>query len=373
MRWKRNLTLVAVTLLLLLWLVSLRPEWVERIYSETVYPLLFAVLAGLTGWFPFSLAECLLLLAGLSLPAYLGWRGLQLVRKDPSRRSVVGRALQDLVLFGSFIAALGYGLWGLNYGRVPLSRRLDWQSPPTRPQELIPLLIPLVRQSVDLTNQAFRVCCSSQSIPSVPGVPLGELNSALNRGLGKAVRTLGLEAPSLTSNQVKPLIASEVMSYLGLAGFYFPWTGEANFNGDMLPLEAVHSMAHEKAHQIGFAREDEANFMGFLACLLSGNPYARYSGYAFSTRQLLALLRRVDREAWKESASALDPGVLQDQAAVREFWRPYEGPTQQMAQAVNNAHLRFNRVPGGILSYNRSVQLILELAASRGNSLEILN
>ena len=33
------------------------------------------------------------------------------------------------------------------------------------------------------------------------------------------------------------------------------------------------------AHQRGIAREDEANFIAFLVCMASDDPYIRYSGY----------------------------------------------------------------------------------------------
>ncbi len=179
----------------------------------------------------------------------------------------------------------------------------------------------------------------------------------------------GVGNPLLRSARAKPLASSFLMNYLGLAGFYFPWTGEANFNRQMPLLETVHSMAHEKAHQVGFAREDEANFIGFLSCIQSETDFARYSGYLFANRQLLGLLRRVDRDAWREIAARLNPGIVRDQAAIRDYWRRFEGRSQEVTRALNNAHLRLNRVPGGVLSYDRSVELILQLAAQNGNSL----
>ena len=74
------------------------------------------------------------------------------------------------------------------------------------------------------------------------------------------------------------------MSRLGLSGFYMPFTGEPNFNDAQPDFDLPYVIAHEKAHQRGFAREDEANFIAFLVCVNSTDPYLRYSGYLNALR-----------------------------------------------------------------------------------------
>ena len=46
-----------------------------------------------------------------------------------------------------------------------------------------------------------------------------------------------------------------LFSALGIAGLYFPFTGEAIVNGDDLPDTLPFTICHELAHQAGFARE----------------------------------------------------------------------------------------------------------------------
>jgi hypothetical protein len=125
-------------------------------------------------------------------------------------------------------------------------------------------------------------------------------------------------------------------------------------------------MAHEMSHQRGFAREDEANFAGYLAASLASEPYPRYSAYVFAQRQLLSALARYDRDRASELAALRLPGVQRDIRAAVEYWARFEGATSRATRSMNDAYLRANRVPGGILSYNRSVELLVAYARSRG-------
>ncbi|MEC7901004.1 MAG: DUF3810 family protein, partial [Acidobacteriota bacterium] len=54
---------------------------------------------------------------------------------------------------------------------------------------------------------------------------------------------------------------------------------------------------------------------------------------------------------------------------AEEHWQQFEGHASRTTRSMNNAYLRTNRVPGGILSYNRSVKLLIGYARSRGGRL----
>ena len=73
------------------------------------------------------------------------------------------------------------------------------------------------------------------------------------------------------------MLFSELMSYADIAGMYFPFTVESNINTDGPFFTIPATMGHEMAHQCGFMREDEANFIGYLACRKSDSPEFRYS------------------------------------------------------------------------------------------------
>ena len=158
------------------------------------------------------------------------------------------------------------------------------------------------------------------------------------------------------------------MSEIGLAGFYSPWTGEANFNPDLPPCQLPHIVAHEKAHQRGVANEAEANFLGYLACVYSDDPYVRYSGLLFAQRQLIIELLLRDRPRGEALLKQRLPGVQRDVNEMKAFWNRYEGRAHSVSLAVNNAYLRANGVEGGLMSYALSARLLVMYARHNAGS-----
>ena len=123
------------------------------------------------------------------------------------------------------------------------------------------------------------------------------------------------------------------------------------------------------AHRRGFAREDEANFAGFVVAASAENAYSRYSAYVFAQRQLLLTLARSDRGRVEELLERRSPGVQRDIDAAHEYWSQFRGPATRIARSFNDAYLRTHRVPGGVLSYRRSVELLIAYSRSRGGRL----
>ena len=67
----------------------------------------------------------------------------------------------------------------------------------------------------------------------------------------------------------KPLINPRLLSVQQLTGIYSPFTIEANYNSEIPGYNIPHTICHELSHLQGYMREDEANFIGYLACTSS--------------------------------------------------------------------------------------------------------
>jgi hypothetical protein len=158
------------------------------------------------------------------------------------------------------------------------------------------------------------------------------------------------------------------MNHLRLTGYYFPFTGEANFNRLQPASSLPHTVAHEHAHQRGIALEDEANFIGYLACAMSDDPYARYSGYLFAQRQLLSELAARDMARAQALVARRLPGVQRDVDFVRTFWQQYEGRAARLNEAVNDRYLRAQGERRGVASYAASRSLIVLFARHNGGT-----
>ena len=116
---------------------------------------------------------------------------------------------------------------------------------------------------------------------------------------------------------------------LGWAGLYtaqektgvtVALTGEAAVNPDIPGYALPFAMAHEMAHRLCIAREDEADFSAFLACAENESVEYQYSGYFMAYRICRAALLSVDEAA----AAAIDEGVCpelaQDLEALGDFF-----------------------------------------------------
>jgi hypothetical protein len=260
---------------------------------------------------------------------------------------------------------LFYLLWGFNYARPPLEERMGWDSDNIRAEEIAAL----AEELVEATNFAYTTLRGSEDggTPTVPPTEWKGMEEALASGWATAGPIVGpFPLWDFGYGRPKPLFASRVVDYLGITGFYFPWTGEANFNSGVPAVTLPHAIAHETAHQRAFARESESNFVAFLVAAAADDDFSRYSAYLFAQRQLLNAMAGADRDGAIALARQRFPGVQRDVDAISEYWAQFEGPAREAARKVNDAHLRTNRVPGGVLNYGRSVELLVAYSRSRG-------
>ena len=155
------------------------------------------------------------------------------------------------------------------------------------------------------------------------------------------------------------LMASEGMSWAGICGIFMPFTAEANVNTHQPSLLLLSSAAHENAHSLGFAREDEANFIAYLACISSEDSSIRYSG------AMLALINCGNAlyKSAPDKAAALretySDAVIRDIAAYNQYWEGYEGEVEEAFDSINDSYLKFNLQENGVKSYGMMVDLML--------------
>lgn len=106
-------------------------------------------------------------------------------------------------------------------------------------------------------------------------------------------------------------------------------------------------------------REDEANFIGYLACINSDKGVFRYSGYLTGWVYAGNALARQDMESYRELYSSLKPEVIKDLRDNSQFWDQYEGKVAEVANQVNDTYLKLNDQKEGVKTYGRMVDLML--------------
>jgi len=329
------------------------PAEVERLFSRALYPRLGGRLGHAAGLLPFSLAEVLVLAAVLLLPALAVRAIVRVARGRDRAKALLVRTGADALLY----TGAGYGLfvllWGFNYSRLPLATSAGMPVRPAPPSELAELATALVLA----TNEA-RVGLAEDERGALRIVDgFGGVAARAARGYA----ALGTNQPLFPAPSVrpKPVFLSSLLSRVGITGIYFPFTGEPNLNTTVPDSALPFSTAHELAHQQGFAREDEANFVGYLACRRHPDPDFRYSGLLAASHYAIVALHQADAPAAAKVLAERSAAVLRDEAALREWADRYRGPATEMGDRVNDAYLRTQGQKDGVRSYGRMVDLLL--------------
>jgi hypothetical protein len=152
------------------------------------------------------------------------------------------------------------------------------------------------------------------------------------------------------------------MCYLQISGIYPYISPEAVVNIKTPVSELPHTICHEMAHQRGIAREDEANYVGYLAAVNNPDPLFQYSGYSQALSYCLSALYRASSTAYDQIRPRINVGILRDMSIAGNFWRSFEQKNElpaKISTAVNDTYLQIQNIPDGTRSYGRMVDLLL--------------
>ena len=404
-RLKRLWLLVPGALALALtWLAQLSPTVTEMVYARGIYPWLSSIWGFLPSLVSWSVAQWVVVAALAFCAGWLVFYIVALVRGRGKRGLVLWKALTTMaaaVSVGYCIFAL---MCGLNYYRLTFAEDAGFELRESSTEELVALCENLatsmneereaVASAVSLSHNGVIHNAENAVNGEVEGadesLPDSTLDNtdayaaipdefALAQGGFEAyaveavedMRSLAETYPALYRplySPPKPVLFSELMSYADIAGMYFPFTVESNINVDGPFFTIPATMGHELAHQCGFMREDEANFIGYLSCKQSADPLTRYSGYSLAYDYALSALIRTDREAAVAVNDTLSKAVRADRVARAEYLKQFEGPVAEASNAANNAYLKANQQTDGTRSYGRMVDLLLAEARQEAKS-----
>lgn len=340
--------------------------WAEW-YAQSVYPALSSVVGFLPSPVEFSVAEWFVALFVLPCLGYLGYYVRTFVVSKGERAMVVYRGAMGVLAICCTMYFAFTALCGLNYHRYTFASytRYDIEQADADPQQRQEELVQL---TASLADELGEVRTQLGDDVDIYVVESGEFEHYAQESV-TAMQRLSEQYPVLERplySPPKPVLASQLMSYSNIAGMFFPFTVESNINVDGPFFTIPATMAHELAHQCGFMREDEANFISYLACKQSDDALMRYSGLLLAYDQAASALRKVDPEAASEIASGLSSAVRHDMMQRAEFWSRYEGVVACASTAANDAYLKANRQSDGVRSYGRMVDLLLAEQRAEG-------
>lgn len=353
---RRKITwIVLIALTVGIVIFSQYPAAVEKYYSTGMYPVIARGQRLLFGWIPFSVGD---LLYGVTV-ILLGYRLVRLIRRLVRREAGKGwgwRLLRRTGYVLLWVYVVFNLTWGLNYNRLGIADQLQLQVKPYTTAELNELTQVVVEELNDLNGWA-----------KTHRMDLGHIAS-LRAGAIRAYDSLAADDPRFAYRgpSVKSSLYSYPGLYIGFAGYYNPFTGEAQVNTLDPLFGQPYTTCHEMGHQLGYAKENEANFIGFLAARSSPDPSFRYSVYLDLYLYAMRELYFRDSVLAKGFRDQLAPGVREDLRELQRFNRKYENPVEPWIWKIYGRYLRANRQPHGIVSYSEVTAWLIAYARKNG-------
>ena len=341
-------TLVLVVIAAFIHIYANDSTRVENQYATGIYTVLSRILRYIFGWLPFSIGDVLYGLAIL----WLIWKlikGIRIIfKKQATWRGFVagaGKGIRILlviyVVFNLF--------WGVNYNRMGIASQLQLKMSKYTSEDL-KMINGLLLEKVNASKNAL--------INQQAGYPS-------KRQLFAKVEAAYVEAEKIypflkyQPASLKPSLWSWVGNYMGFTGYYNPFTGEAQVNTLVPKFLQPFTTCHEVAHQLGYAKEMEANFVGYLSATASKDTLLYYSVYLdlfmYSNRNLYAT-DSVSANAYRKQ---LAPAVISDLKEWRAFNIKHRNPIEPVFRWIYGKYLEQNQQPQGVLSYDEVTGFII--------------
>lgn len=348
LRKKRYVWVTVFLLIILIKIFAANSIRVESIYSSGFYFHFSKILRFLFGWIPFSFGDILYFLAVCWLIYKTAKNVKLLFKKKLSGKAAVNKLLK-LFLGLAFIYIVFNVFWGLNYDRKGIAYQLDLKHVRYDTSDLI-MLQKLLLEKVNSSKIAVL-----RSHERYPG------KKELIRNAEKCYDEVQKIYPFLQYKNVsvKSSFYSSLGNYLGFTGYYNPFTGEAQINTTVPKFLQPYIATHEMAHQLGYAKENAANFVGYLAAINSKDTLFHYSTY-------FDLFMYADREVFYfDSVSSrlalqqLIPEVKDDIRELRKFNETHESFLEPAITWMYGHYLKLNKQPQGIHTYNAVVGMLI--------------
>lgn len=335
-RRKLNSIFIYFGIAVAIFIFGLFPTAVETYYSKLLYPIISSAQRLGSSIFPFAIGDFLYALLII-------FAVRQLVIFISKRQ----KAKKDYLLFSkkcfNFILIIYISfklLWGLNYSRPKINTQLQISDKAYRKEQLLNLNAFFIGKLVSLRDSI--------------GTSQTEYTTKQLKDISVvAYNHLAVTQPFFhySCASVKPVVNSWLVSKMGIEGYYNPLSGEANVNERLPSFVLPFVTCHEIAHQLGVAKEDEANLVGYLAAIHSSDVNFQYAAYYNMLRYVLFEIRMKYPEDYNIIITQIPQNILEDFKAEREFWAKYNGAMSVYMGKTFDKILKLNNQKKGIKSY----------------------
>lgn len=329
------------------------PNITETYYSSFFYRIIASILSKVTGFLPFSLAELIIVYFLVFVLFHVLKIFIQLFKYKNRRLQI----LKDLGLNILAVAGLIYFsfqlLWGLNYQRISLDKIFELNIRNSSSAEVVDLCNILIKNSNTLRKNLKENRNGLMELPYTKNYMLKIAYLGYDRAAIKHPKLGG------SYGTPKSIFFSIPIRYTGITGFYFPFTNEANVNIAEFDSSLPFTTSHEMAHQRGFAKEDEANYIAYIACINHPDIYFNYSGTLSALSYSLNALQKINSLKFDELILSCSNGVISDLNYKKSPWKGYSSNIEAITNTVNDTYLKAQSQESGTKSYGAMVDLLL--------------
>ena len=318
-------------------------------FNRYISSVFRTILAKLTTWFPFSLAEAFIIFIPVTFVTVIIWAFRRVkLSVNAGNRSVVSLISVIAFLYSVFVLNFAAG-----YSTSPLETKLSLERKDLSADDLRYAADYLISEMNSLDDKIKFDYASLSEMPYSNSEMIDKLNDAYEKAYDKYAFIAPLRA------SVKQVALSELMTYTHISGVYSFFTGEANINVNYPDFVLPYTAAHEMAHQRGIAREKEANFVAYLVCMESDDDYIRYSAYLNMYEYIISALSKADKGLYTQTVKNLDTDIRYELSAYSDFFDKYrDSKVSTVSETINNTYLTIQGTEG-TKSYGMVVDLFV--------------
>ncbi|RYJ42317.1 DUF3810 domain-containing protein [Flavobacterium beibuense] len=341
MKKKIILSILLFVQILIVNVLSFFPEFVENYYSNGLYPFIAKCSRTFFGLFGFSVGD---IIYGIVIFFILRW--LWKTRKT-WRREYKSNILSILSFFSVFYF-LFYSLWAVNYHRVPLNEKMGFEKKYTQDE-----LLAFTKRLIVKANNMHNLIEPNDSLKVVNPYTVSQIYDKAQNGYDNLSKVY----PFFTykTESVKSSLISTPLSYMGFGGYLNPFTNEAQVNYNLPLYNYPTTTCHEMSHQLGYASESEANFIGYMASIHNDDLYFKYSGYVFALKYCLRNIEKIDEEQAKSLLPLINNGILRNFEESEQFNDYYSSFIEVIFKGFYDNYLKMNHQKDGLETYSKFV------------------
>ncbi len=361
---KRTFCLLLIPLsIFLLWLVK-QNSWIsENIFARGIYIPVSKVISFITGIFPFSFMEIAIVILPISLVIIVVFFLIRLIKRIVHKRNSLYFLTLSIVNIACLFSCLYFFytvMCGVNYHRYPFAQIAGLQVEESSVQELYQLTLSLSEKAGELRETIAK---EEGNIDERGYIKVNQTGwKAVASTANRAYDKIGTSYPELSGkyNLAKSVHFSEFMSRMEITGIFWPFTMEANVNVDVPQYSVPVTICHELAHQRGYMREDEANFIAYLVCKQSDDLLFQYSGVMLALTYAGNQLYKQDPGLYNQIRATYTVAVTTDLREEYYYWAKFEDTViSTVSNTMNDSYLKANSQQDGVKSYGRMVDLLL--------------